>query len=526
MRKLWPVLFIVSLCMACHDSENFTAPTSVAAVKNGEMAMATVASTASSTPAMAESPIATLTPEALAAGPLLETPAGDAATPVHSQLAALAAPAMTPTWDWMKCYNQPCMIDLVSPDGQYRWPQECRYLGIDIRCQILFPNGQKSVVYNWPLEWSPTGAHLLVPIGGNHDTPASGYELWNMLTATRVAELNTSYPGWIGWSPDGGTILYVKRGSPDAAPVGLVSLDAGSGVETATRQCPVWQQQAAIQSGDDYRFWLQYCDNVAVPSNIPVILNFTVEPTEVSPGETVTLRWQTSGGVKATLRQNENANFQEPIEVPTNGTMEVTTRQDQRGWIVFEMELTAAGGNKDDYRDANLMLKCLDNYFFSGGPSSPTATRCAYRPAAMVLAAEQPFEHGRMIWLDAIPAANSAIGVAQSPSIYVLYDTGKAWQIYEDTWTSAEMESDPAIVPPAGLYQPVRGFGKIWRTVPGIRETLGWALSPESSFQGAYQVGQDYYARPGGIYLRALSGSILRLGGYDGQGDFWEVLVP
>ena len=63
--------------------------------------------------------------------------------------------------------------------------------------------------------------------------------------------------------------------------------------------------------------------------------------------------------------------------------------------------------------------------------------------------------------------------------IYVLYNTG-TWQGYDDTWTSSEPEWDGFYVPPAGLYQPKRGFGKVWREwLGGPEARIGWATAEE-----------------------------------------------
>jgi hypothetical protein len=35
--------------------------------------------------------------------------------------------------------------------------------------------------------------------------------------------------------------------------------------------------------------------------------------------------------------------------------------------------------------------------------------------------------------------------------------------------------------PRAGLYEPGRGFGRIWREQPGVRDCLGYATDPEES---------------------------------------------
>lgn len=84
--------------------------------------------------------------------------------------------------------------------------------------------------------------------------------------------------------------------------------------------------------------------------------------------------------------------------------------------------------------------------------------------------AEQPFEHGRMFWIQ----PQSEIWVA----IEIDEDRGR-WEIYEDTFEEGQPEMDPGIVPPSeNLYQPERGFGKLWRENEDVREALGWAVTP------------------------------------------------
>jgi alkanesulfonate monooxygenase SsuD/methylene tetrahydromethanopterin reductase-like flavin-dependent oxidoreductase (luciferase family) len=90
--------------------------------------------------------------------------------------------------------------------------------------------------------------------------------------------------------------------------------------------------------------------------------------------------------------------------------------------------------------------------------------------AVAVHAAFQAFEHGRMIWR------------ADTDEIYVLYADGSRSN-YNNTWDESQPVDDPARVPPAGLYQPVRGFGKLWRTEAGLGEKMGWALAPEQGYE-------------------------------------------
>ena len=61
------------------------------------------------------------------------------------------------------------------------------------------------------------------------------------------------------------------------------------------------------------------------------------------------------------------------------------------------------------------------------------------------------------------------------------------WFFTGDTWRNEDPSDDPAIIPPTDLYQPVRGFGKVWRERLGVRETLGWATIEEEGFSAIIQ---------------------------------------
>ncbi len=119
-----------------------------------------------------------------------------------------------------------------------------------------------------------------------------------------------------------------------------------------------------------------------------------------------------------------------------------------------------------------------------------SATAWAYRsvfgcPSAYPIVrqiAYQPFERGAMIWI-------TGIGSRFGNGIIVLtYDPASAattWQIINDVWHPGMPESGGE-TPPRGLFEPIRGFGKIWREFPQIRQALGWATAPESADQGVF----------------------------------------
>ncbi len=97
---------------------------------------------------------------------------------------------------------------------------------------------------------------------------------------------------------------------------------------------------------------------------------------------------------------------------------------------------------------------------------------------SQIQVAEQVFERGRMFWIQ------------PRKQIWVLQQTepgrGK-WLVYDDTFQEGEPEFDPTIIPPNGLYQPERGFGKLWRNTPELREALGFGVTPEFGYVSNYE---------------------------------------
>ncbi len=120
---------------------------------------------------------------------------------------------------------------------------------------------------------------------------------------------------------------------------------------------------------------------------------------------------------------------------------------------------------------------------FAPAPAAQTPAAVAangYPPpvATNVTAVYQSFEHGFMIYL----SDRQAIWVfVDSPVAASTVPTG-AWFAYADAFAEGEPETDPAIVAPADLRQPKRGFGKVWREQPGVREALGWAKDFERPY--------------------------------------------
>ena len=86
----------------------------------------------------------------------------------------------------------------------------------------------------------------------------------------------------------------------------------------------------------------------------------------------------------------------------------------------------------------------------------------------------------------------------------------------------------PSLTPPAGLLQPDRGFGKLWREVPEVRDMLGWAVTPEFGYTSAYEyhaggsvdANGEFTPGPGYHILYSLYGERFRFNEADGT---WQL---
>lgn len=102
-------------------------------------------------------------------------------------------------------------------------------------------------------------------------------------------------------------------------------------------------------------------------------------------------------------------------------------------------------------------------------PAFPTPT------IGRIVVAEQDFERGRAFWVEPL----------DPPEIWVIdyadeSRTHGEWTRYADTWDDSMPAFDPDIEAPEGLFQPERGFGKLWRENDAVREALGWATGAEA----------------------------------------------
>lgn len=151
--------------------------------------------------------------------------------------------------------------------------------------------------------------------------------------------------------------------------------------------------------------------------------------------------------------------------------------------------------------------------------TTPTPDPFPTRVKVSIYVAEQEFEGGWMVWLQ----PNSQIW------LLTVDEAGEnVWSVFDDTFVEGEAESDPQIVPPEGSHQPVRGFGKLWRENPEVRQKLGWAVAAEVGHTTKYRYyhgghvneANEYVPGPGYHQVNSISGDRFR---FDEETFRWRI---
>jgi hypothetical protein len=106
---------------------------------------------------------------------------------------------------------------------------------------------------------------------------------------------------------------------------------------------------------------------------------------------------------------------------------------------------------------------------------------CATGAPYTVKLVAQPFQTGFMFWRE-----TREIYIVSTAGLQKGAPTDSFWRV-SDNWNESIPASDPALVAPAGLFQPVRGFGYVWRSNAAIRNSLGWALAGEQPYDSTWQ---------------------------------------
>ncbi|MGD2103817.1 MAG: hypothetical protein PVJ55_01720 [Anaerolineae bacterium] len=253
----------------------------------------------------------------------------------------------------------------------------------------------------------------------------------------------------------------------------------------------------------------------AVPG--PLIDSFTADAVKLNNGRgRIAFAWQTTGADSVGLRfLTRQRFFPSWANLPPDGTQvfEGETLYPDPDATLFAY--APEGRTAQEHLEVD--WRCRHPYFFTSEietncPVPYDAARvcaCPRHAAILTPAAEQPFGRGRMIWLH-----GSGNERPYPDTIVVLYHevihdgatSFRLAEIYEDTWTPDRPDRDPDVTPPAGRFQPIRGFGKVWREHEGVRRSLGWATAAGTEFGGAWQSLESDSLGGRDVFLRTMEG--------------------
>ncbi|MBI5931298.1 MAG: hypothetical protein HY862_18465 [Chloroflexi bacterium] len=228
----------------------------------------------------------------------------------------------------------------------------------------------------------------------------------------------------------------------------------------------------------------------------------------LAPGANVTLFWRVSGAERVSIyRLDAEGERTKEWRVDNEGRITVATEITDVDEAKFELVASNADGvaNAEVTVPLAAAANCALLWFFSPPPA--TCPNGAGDPTFQV---EQRFEHGSMIWL------------GNTKQIIIIYsdDQQPRWLIAPDLFTDGQPERDETIQPPPNLFQPIRGFGLVWRDNPRTRDRLGWATEPEVGYDGIVQV-SGLTDNDKVTYLRTRDGGILEL---SENGGAWQIL--
>lgn len=278
---------------------------------------------------------------------------------------------------------------------------------------------------------------------------------------------------WIPSAGQGVLSIQPAQGNPIRLRLSVRDLTTNSLIDSLELQVEIAEEVASVSTATPQ-------PTLAItPSGVPiqpVVLSFTATPAQnIAYGQSIRLAWETQNINALNLGVVLGFSPMQTIAatLPASGTFDYTlpdptTAGSTYARATFYLTFTNAAGQTDQ-REVIVQVNCPIPFFVGGNLGSPT---CPTQAAQNVQMVYQPFERGSMLWR------------ADQRQIIVFYGDGK-FAIYPDTFTDGDNLALP--IPPANLYVPQRGFGKVWLGDASLQQQLGWATAVEQSYTSPLQ---------------------------------------
>ncbi|MBC8171980.1 MAG: hypothetical protein H7X77_09920 [Anaerolineae bacterium] len=239
----------------------------------------------------------------------------------------------------------------------------------------------------------------------------------------------------------------------------------------------------------------------------PQIISFQASSTTAVGGGTVELTWEAAGDIARIDRLNQLGQVVQTFSVTPSGQLPVTIPANEGSTITYRLAITR--GSQEVTSTLTITVSggaanCSINWFF-GNEFAPPEVGCPTAVASQVAGVYQPFQTGRMIYLQS------------TNKIYTLVEAGGVLTegaVTENTngWdgTSTYQSSGCGNPPGSGLFEPQQMFvwlycqtmgpGGLWNTV------LGFGTTAADNSQRTIQLDSS-----GALYVDVPGGAVYRL---------------
>jgi hypothetical protein len=232
----------------------------------------------------------------------------------------------------------------------------------------------------------------------------------------------------------------------------------------------------------------------AVATNAAQAVKFAVESVTVSVSPEVSALCPVVFTATATIRVNQagtvtyRGEFDDGTNLPS-GSMTFTGAGAKSITYSWSLSYPDSGSIRIHILSPNSLTsnsarwQVLSNFYPSwlqnqlSRSTQASSLGCPRGTSLSLASVRESFEKGTMVWRE------------DNKQIYVLIVANpdqkqsvstNIWKTYADTWDEKQQPGG-FFTPPRGLYEPVRGFGKVWREQLGEpkSQVIGWATSPE-----------------------------------------------